>query len=83
MSGADVIDIEDARRVWMAGLGVCGTCGTVWGAVTHVDRQHATECPVCGEFTGAFVPDSALRLEELNVWVDEEPSRAYRGRDST
>ncbi len=74
---AEVIDLDEHRPGWMAGLGACGSCGIVWIGVAHVDRVSKLECPGCSEMSGVFVPDTILIAGGVAAFRVEFPERFH------
>ena len=50
-----IINLEDAKEVWIAGECLCVDCSNKWSAVVHIERQTNLECPACGSFKGAVI----------------------------
>ena len=54
-AGAEVIDLDAARRVWATSRARCGACGRRWIAVWAAgkgEKDYGWECPGCGQMTG-------------------------------
>jgi hypothetical protein len=70
---SNVIDIDEHRKVWIGGLGMCSSCGAMWGGVCHGDRQWELECPACNEMTGVMLSVSVI---DAAAFADDDEYQA-------
>lgn len=52
-------DVLQLKPGWVAGLGVCGSCGQYVTTVAPAGRTTRLECGWCGEYTVAVIPFEA------------------------
>ena len=69
--GGDVIvNIDDWRKHWIGGLGLCSECGALWSAVCSVDKQWGVECPSCGRASGVVLSVTVVDVEAFRCDED-------------
>lgn len=72
--------LDDYRKGWVGGMGICGACGALWPGVAHESRLWALECPRCHAMAGAMVPNDWLDPDAV-LGAPEYAARELGGDD--